>query len=1030
MSSRYYSLGAGADNLRAVASFILESLPTDDPLALADVEVFVPAERMALSLRRMFLTLAQESGKQAAMLPTIRPLQMGEEEADTLTFKDLDSSQSALLDMPAPLSELGRTLLLSRLIEQHEKTLAQTLGVDGQEHKLDLTPQGRLQAAQTLSSLLGRLETYSITLTDLEELVPPELASHWQKNLAFLKLALTTYPQALEKRGMSDKSAYGRLLLEAEAQYIETTPHKTRYAVGFVDSTPPGLAVLKALKNSGGVFFFPALDEKVLEKYDVQGEEDTDSSPKLPATHHQYPLLNLLSLLDIQVADITPLTDKTERAEVWAQALRPAAQTLAWQHQDTAEKQRQLESLKGTWVAELDTPTDEVDYIAGVMARTLSDGQKTTALVTANRRLARRVAARLATFGVQVNDSGGESLLARPVGAFMQLLLGAARYEPLALASLLAHPFSRFGMSVADWKKHARAFDKYLLRGMTPRSLEGLKGRLLRLQDEKAIGDDSAVLCQTVLAKLAEHLAPLCRLDGQDKTATGTFLQAHIATAKAVCTDAAGAGSDKFLSDDDGRSLHDLFRLWQDDHSALLSFEDYAMTYESLASSTLVRMGGKQHPRAFIWGPLEARLQTVDTLILGGMNDGDWPNSLAIDPWLSGSMKRQLGLPPEEMAIALNGHDFYSLASSQGALHLTRAVVSSGEQTIPSRFLMRLEAFLGSDLYSQLKSWPDRFKRHLRDDMEAGQPAFYPRSAQLLPAQNHQPKVWSASYVRELTQCPYRAMLSRGYRLKKADPYEQAPDAALKGEIIHRILERFCDPDTGFSKPMVAENENAALAYLTHLATEEFAQLDSDAVRDMWQIKFERIAPQFIRLLREQFEDQRRVVSTERTHKQALGAVTLTAKIDRLDSTVDGLIALDYKTGSVPPTGDVLTGIEPQLAISGLVARAATGKDMAHLEYWQLSHDVRITPPEKPKNGTKLDVASLLDKAEAGIKAHADTFLGADVPYAAYPDSRSQGVAETNSQQLKGICRYCDFAHICRRKHWQENAPTQEAGDV
>ena len=31
------------------------------------------------------------------------------------------------------------------------------------------------------------------------------------------------------------------------------------------------------------------------------------------------------------------------------------------------------------------------------------------------------------------------------------------------------------------------------------------------------------------------------------------------------------------------------------------------------------------HPRIFIWGLLEARLQQADLMILGGLNEGVWP---------------------------------------------------------------------------------------------------------------------------------------------------------------------------------------------------------------------------------------------------------------------------------------------------------------------------------------------------------------------------------------------------------------------
>ena len=40
------------------------------------------------------------------------------------------------------------------------------------------------------------------------------------------------------------------------------------------------------------------------------------------------------------------------------------------------------------------------------------------------------------------------------------------------------------------------------------------------------------------------------------------------------------------------------------------------------------------HPRIFIWGLLEARLQRADLVVLGGLNEGVWPALPAPDPWL------------------------------------------------------------------------------------------------------------------------------------------------------------------------------------------------------------------------------------------------------------------------------------------------------------------------------------------------------------------------------------------------------------
>src|SRR3546814_2943952 len=100
-----------------------------------------------------------------------------------------------------------------------------------------------------------------------------------------------------------------------------------------------------------------------------------------------------------------------------------------------------------------------------------------------------------------------------------------------------------------------------------------------------------------------------------------------------------------------------------------------------------------RHPRLHIWGPLEARLQHADIVILGGLNEGTWPREARPDPWLSRPMRERFGLPLPERRIGLSAHDF-AQAFCAPRVMLTRAEKVDGAPTVPSRFLARLETVL------------------------------------------------------------------------------------------------------------------------------------------------------------------------------------------------------------------------------------------------------------------------------------------------------------------------------------------------
>ena len=68
-----------------------------------------------------------------------------------------------------------------------------------------------------------------------------------------------------------------------------------------------------------------------------------------------------------------------------------------------------------------------------------------------------------------------------------------------------------------------------------------------------------------------------------------------------------------------------------------------------------VRRPDRPGVRVRIYGLLEARLQRIDRVVLGGLVEGVWPPETRSDPWLSRPMRRELGLDLPERRISLIG---------------------------------------------------------------------------------------------------------------------------------------------------------------------------------------------------------------------------------------------------------------------------------------------------------------------------------------------------------------------------------------
>src|SRR5690606_3277440 len=105
--------------------------------------------------------------------------------------------------------------------------------------------------------------------------------------------------------------------------------------------------------------------------------------------------------------------------------------------------------------------------------------------------------------------------------------------------------------------------------------------------------------------------------------------------------------------------------------------------------------------RVAIWGALEARLQSVDTLVLGGLNEGSWPRKAEPDRFMSRFMKAGLDLEPPERRIGQAAHDFV-MAMGSDRVVLTRSARSGDAPALASRWLQRLKTFAGKEAVAKM----------------------------------------------------------------------------------------------------------------------------------------------------------------------------------------------------------------------------------------------------------------------------------------------------------------------------------------
>ncbi|HKF62081.1 MAG TPA: double-strand break repair protein AddB, partial [Dongiaceae bacterium] len=599
-----FTIPAGIGFTEALAARLLDET-AGDPLALAGYRVLLPTRRACRALQEAFL---RRSEGRPLLLPRLEPL--GDIDADELILAGGDEAGGEGLDfdLPPAIVPLRRQLLLTRAIIAASPNFGSRPLVVDQAARL----------ATELAQLLDQMATERVGFAGLSE-IAGDNAEHWQRTVDFLKILSVTWPTMLEIEGAMDPAERRNRLLAAEGERLKRRPPKTPLiaagSTGSIPATAELLAVIAGLPK--GRVVLPGLDREADEVSWAAIEED----PVHPQ-HAMALLLKRFGLAPAEVAEwpveglaMPPLS----RRRLINEALRPAATTAAWgelTRGSSGEIDPQKAELALRGIERIDCPTAEEE--AGVIALRLRQaleipGQR-AALVTPDRLLARRVAGELRRWNIEIDDSAGRPLAATPPAVFLRLAaaLIAEQAAPATLLALLKHPLAAAGEAPAQCRRLARRLERDLLRGPRPRP--GL-ATLAR-----APGTTPAA--RALLGRIAAAADDLTKAMERRAALPRDLLAAHIAFAQALAASDSGRGEARLWAGEAGEALAEFLAELSEALADVPPIEGrrWPALLDSLMGARVLRPRFGRHPRLAIWGPLEARLQSADLVILGGLN--------------------------------------------------------------------------------------------------------------------------------------------------------------------------------------------------------------------------------------------------------------------------------------------------------------------------------------------------------------------------------------------------------------------------
>jgi ATP-dependent helicase/nuclease subunit B len=670
------------------------------------------------------------------------------------------------------------------------------------------------------------------------------------------------------------------------------------------------------------------------------------------------------------------------------EALRPSSTTDKWRDLPRFP----ADALDGLSRHECAGAHEEALTIALLLRRKLETPGATAALVTPDRELARRVAAELRRWGIDIDDSAGTPLNLTPPGVFLRLVLelAASGLAPVPLLAALKHPLAAGGMAAASFRALARRLEQ-AIRG--PRPAPGFAGL-------KAALDGSEPALRRFADRLEACLGALPDLLTADEVRLARLASQHVEAAERLAATDDEAGGERLWRDEAGeaaaRFCHELI-----DASAgfpPLPGRHYPALFEALAAGAVVRPVYGRHPRLAIWGLVEARLQQADLVVLGGLNEGIWPAPAAHDAWMSRQMRRQFDLAVPERVVGIAAHDFVRACSAPEAA-LTRATRSEGAPTVPSRWPLRLDAVLRAvGLDDAPIADPAILSAVSRLDAAPYRPV---PPAEARPPLSARPRRLSVTQIETWLGDPYAVYARQILGLKALPALDADPGRADLGICIHAALAEFV---RRFPRALPADAEARLLA----IGRRHFgALLSRPGAWVFWWPRFERIV--------------RWLVQEERAHRLAIiesfgecsGGLTLrglpagpfevTAKADRIDRlTSGGFLLIDYKTGALPTKRMLQAGFAPQLPLEAAILRDGSFGRLsgtpAALEYWKLGGRVPAGQRCPIDDGHP---ARLIDSALAKLRALITRFDDPATPYLAVPEPERRP-------------RFSDYEHLER----------------
>jgi len=418
--------------------------------------------------------------------------------------------------------------------------------------------------------------------------------------------------------------------------------------------------------------------------------------------------------------------------------------------------------------------------------------------------------------------------------------------------------------------------------------------------------------------------------------------------------------------------------------------------------------------RVQVLGLLEAIGLSFNSIWLSGCQDSVFPAPLNASPWLPINIQQSLLMPgasaPREQQFAQNL--FSGLQNNCEKIHYSYALTEADSELKPCAFVEHLSEQSNNQFVAKIAA--EKLPNYWHQQLTQGQ-SFVENwiDTQGLPLASEKVKS-GVGILKHQASCPFKAYAE--YRLTAGTNREQTIgiDPMQRGNWIHDVLEMVwlrlatqsallaMSPQQQLA--MVIECTKEIILQPTKRTSSFDSRLNMDLKNPLVKLEFDRTVKLVMAWLevdrnRPEFVN----VEVEQSQQISISGLSFLVRADRIDEIENGQkLIIDYKTGITNLSSWFKERItEPQLPLYGLIFTA----DLA-----------AVAIAELIPTATKLKGYGEQELEISGVKPIED-WANIQQQW----KSKLEAVAlefklgHANIDANKNACRYCEYAHLCRR---------------